>query len=286
MAPEKAPAFQFYAEKFLLDERQAVMTLAQSGAYVRLMSYCWRELTIPDDPDLCRVLVNDGRVTARQFREMWPLIRSCFEPTEDGRLRHATLDREREKQAQWRQKSANGGRHSQANRKGGSTTLEAEPVEPPLEPKANIPSPSPSLVPPNPPSGGIPPPAGGSLAPLGLKPRVDVAWPGRPPVPGALHAEFRSKLGGDEDEADAELRAWYPEVAAVWEGRAIGDDDWRFWRLRFREWVGTTARETTSARPSNAIGPPGRSWYEDCHHDPKCETLPQHQLRLHREQAA
>ena len=63
MAPEKAPAFQFYAEKFLLDERQAVMTLAQSGAYVRLMAYCWRELTIPDDPDLCRVLVNDGRVT-------------------------------------------------------------------------------------------------------------------------------------------------------------------------------------------------------------------------------
>jgi hypothetical protein len=80
----------------------------------------------------------------------------------------------------------------------------------------------------------------GDGAPLGLRGRVDVAWPGRPPVPGMLHAEFRQKLGGEPDEAEAKLRAWYPTVAAVWADRAIGDTDWNFWRARFREWVGTT----------------------------------------------
>lgn len=78
--------------------------------------------------------------------------------------------------------------------------------------------------------------------PLAYKPRIDVAWPGRPPVPSALHAEFTDKLGGDPYEADERLRKWYPVAAAPYEGQPIGDDDWKFWRLRFREWQGTTAR--------------------------------------------
>ena len=38
------------------------------------------------------------------------------------------------------------------------------------------------------------------------------------------------------------LLAWYPVAAAPYEDRPIGDDDWRFWRARFREWQGTTAK--------------------------------------------
>lgn len=90
--------------------------------------------------------------------------------------------------------------------------------------------------------GTPPPPAFGK--PLGYRTRIDVAWPGRPPVPGGLHIEFIQKLGGDPGEAEAKLTAWYPQAAAEWDGKPIGDDDWRFWRARFREWQGTTVTKS------------------------------------------
>jgi len=85
--------------------------------------------------------------------------------------------------------------------------------------------------------------------PLAYKPRIDVAWPGRPPVPGSLHAEFLSKLGGDEEDARSRLEAWYPVAALAWADKPIGDDDFRFWRARFREWQGTTVGVVAAAEP-------------------------------------
>ena len=78
--------------------------------------------------------------------------------------------------------------------------------------------------------------------PLAYKPRIDVAWPGHPPVPGSLHAEFIDKLGGDKETARRRLLEWYPAAAAPYDGQPIGDDDFRFWRARFREWIGTTVK--------------------------------------------
>lgn len=103
--------------------------------------------------------------------------------------------------------------------------------------------------------------------PLSYRPRIDVAWPGRPPVPGSLHVEFVDKLGGDRAEADRRLRAWYPEAAAPFEDQPIGDDDYAFWRARFREWVGTTVTRPSAPRvtPADAGGPGYR-----CPHDPPC----------------
>jgi hypothetical protein len=88
--------------------------------------------------------------------------------------------------------------------------------------------------------------------PLGYKPRIDVAWPGRPPVPSGLHAEFVDRLSGDSETARAKLMAWYPEAASAWADKPIGDDDWKFWRLRFREWVGTTATPAGSRPKTDA----------------------------------
>jgi hypothetical protein len=88
--------------------------------------------------------------------------------------------------------------------------------------------------------------------PLGYKPRIDVTWPGRPPVPSALHAEFIDKLGGDREAAHRSLIAWYPEAAAAWEGKPIGDDDWAFWRHRLREKLGTTRSPPTKTAGNRA----------------------------------
>lgn len=97
-----------------------------------------------------------------------------------------------------------------------------------------------------------PAPAKPLTKPLAYKPRIDVAWPGRPPVPGSLHAEFIDKLGGDPEHARLVLHAWYPQAAAPYEDQPIGDDDFTFWRARFREWVGTTRSPPTKTAGNQA----------------------------------
>ena len=57
---------------------------------------------------------------------------------------------------------------------------------------------------------------------------------GRVCVPGFLHAQLRTQLGGNEDEADTNLRRWYAEVLAkIPADQPIGDDPIKFWRLHF-----------------------------------------------------
>ena len=46
---KKSPAFQFYPKDFMSDEKQAVMELAEVGAYIRLICVCWEEGSIPRD---------------------------------------------------------------------------------------------------------------------------------------------------------------------------------------------------------------------------------------------
>lgn len=97
-------------------------------------------------------------------------------------------------------------------------------------------------------------------------------------VPADLHAELVRKLGGAEDAADAALRAWYRTVADQWpEDRPIGDDDFGFWRARFREWQGTTRLApprtpiVTTAHRRQADDIRRRAWGR-CQHDPTCAT--------------
>jgi hypothetical protein len=114
--------------------------------------------------------------------------------------------------------------------------------------------------------------------PLAYKARVDVAWPGRPPVPAGLHAEFIDKLGGDPEAARQRLLAWYPEAAAPYDGQPIGDDDFSFWRHRFRDWQGTTrqlARSSASPLPT--------SYDEWCTHEPRCNSREWHAIMVARE---
>lgn len=130
------------------------------------------------------------------------------------------------------------------------------------------------------PSGSAPaaPATAGKPKPLAYKPRIDVAWPGRPPVPSALHAEFIDKLGGDPEEARTQLLAWYPEAAAPYENQPIGDDDFAFWRHRFREWVGSTRQ------PARTTAAPVPTGYDDwCDHEPRCSSREWHAMLVARE---
>lgn len=118
--------------------------------------------------------------------------------------------------------------------------------------------------------------------PLAYKARIDVAWPGRPPVPSSLHAEFIQKLGGDPETARRELFEWYPLAAAPYTDLPIGDDDYAFWRIRFREWVGSTRREgRVQAAPAPASYP--TDW---CQHDPPCNSREWHNVLVAKERTA
>jgi hypothetical protein len=75
----------------------------------------------------------------------------------------------------------------------------------------------------------------------------------RPRVPPFIHTEFLQKLGDGDNPSD--LIAFYERVTAEWTGRAIGDDDPKFWRARFSEWKGSTVKPTTK--------PIGRSMTSD-----------------------
>lgn len=142
----KSPAFQFYPTDYLGSQRVQMMTLEEEGAYCRLLWSCWQHGSIPADPELAARLVGKGCSTtvARMVLPMFEI--ACGE----GRLTHDRLERERVKQADWREKSAAGGKKSAEMRqksKGGSSTVETV-VQAPCQPNGNTltPSPSPSPI--------------------------------------------------------------------------------------------------------------------------------------------
>lgn len=108
MAPEKSPAFQFYPKEFLMDGNVAGMSLQERGAYITLICVCWQEGTLPVDP---KRLANMVGVPFRQFNNLWPALSVCFRETE-GRLVHPRLEKEREKQENYRRRQSDKGRAS------------------------------------------------------------------------------------------------------------------------------------------------------------------------------
>jgi uncharacterized protein YdaU (DUF1376 family) len=105
MAKEKAPAFQFYPKEFLADGNVSAMTLAEIGAYMKLMCLCWNDESLPMATDR---LANMVGVSRKQFDVLWPAVRVCF-IERDGRYRHPRLDQERKKQTEHRQRQSDKG---------------------------------------------------------------------------------------------------------------------------------------------------------------------------------
>jgi len=124
----KSPAFQFYPGDFLSDENVISMTFEERGIYITLLCSCWIQGSIPADPDkIMRLLPgysNENGVPNQ--------VLECFKEMEGDskRLVHHRLEKERNKQDEWREKSSQAGkksaeiRQNKAKLKGGSNLVE------------------------------------------------------------------------------------------------------------------------------------------------------------------
>lgn len=102
----KAPAFQWYAAEYLADERVAQLSLESEAVYVRLLSYCWREGTIPSNPVQCAPLCKYADV--KVIKPALTLFMRA--PGQPGRLIHKRLEGEREKQQAFKDKQVINGK--------------------------------------------------------------------------------------------------------------------------------------------------------------------------------
>lgn len=97
--PSTSPAFQFYPKDFLTSSKVLAMSIAEVGAYIKLLCLCWLDGSIPAQMPALSKLVG---VSVKTMTAMWPALDGCFILRADGRLINRRLDRERQKQADFR----------------------------------------------------------------------------------------------------------------------------------------------------------------------------------------
>jgi uncharacterized protein YdaU (DUF1376 family) len=226
----KAPAFQFYARDFLADQEQALMSLQEAGAYIRLMSHCWLKGTLPSSTvDLARLC----GATTGQMTKMRPALARCFTETTDGRWTHPRLDKERKKQADHsRRQSDRADKRWEKTRNATALPRHSDNDALHLQSSsasASIPSEerrSPATAP--------------RGAPIAGKRKLWAAFEGARglAVPTGVHQKFRDLL--NRSSAESELFAWYAEVCEDWACGAHKDDQPgtdlpAFWDARFNE---------------------------------------------------
>ena len=106
MPPDRSPAFQFYPKDFLSDINVSSMSLQERGAYITLLCFCWTNNgALPTD--VARLATVCG-TQPTVFAKVWPAVRECF-TEQDGRYIHPRLEREREKQATYRERQSDKG---------------------------------------------------------------------------------------------------------------------------------------------------------------------------------
>lgn len=95
--PMKSPAFQFYAADFLV----GVMGLSDEeiGIYIKMLAVQWERGSLPNDRKMIKKLINSRKVPSE-------FVLSKFEICSDNLLRNARLEKEREKQASFRESRA------------------------------------------------------------------------------------------------------------------------------------------------------------------------------------
>jgi len=106
-----APAFQFYPSDFMTGA-PAHMTPEETHVYIWLLCLDWQRVGFVFDE---KALAHFCRMTRPRFRKAWAIVSQSF-VARDGRMFNPRLEKERAKQAEWRDKSAEGGRRGAARR--------------------------------------------------------------------------------------------------------------------------------------------------------------------------
>lgn len=89
------------------DEHVAVMTLEERGAYITLLCTCWTECSVPSDTKRLSRLFG---ATTKKTKTLWDALSPRFsQPDEHGRCTHPRLEKERQKQAMYRERASSGG---------------------------------------------------------------------------------------------------------------------------------------------------------------------------------
>jgi len=101
MAKERRPYLPFYGREFYQDENVLLMTLEQEGAFKRLLWNCWQEGSIPSDPAKLAAICKNTPLRIFEKR-IWPALKVCFTPTEDGRLINNKIERVRQESLKYR----------------------------------------------------------------------------------------------------------------------------------------------------------------------------------------
>jgi uncharacterized protein YdaU (DUF1376 family) len=108
-----APAFQFYASDYLCDEHVSAMTLEEQGAYVRALCVCWREETLPADPEILARVIGGGcsvDVAKTVLARFDPVERAFNErSTETERVHHWRLTEVLKEYAETREQNRQAG---------------------------------------------------------------------------------------------------------------------------------------------------------------------------------
>jgi len=247
----KSPAFQFYPTDFV--NGTLTFSAEETGVYILLMCHCWDQGSIPLDLTLMSRI---ARLSAARMRKVWTVLKGKFQETEQGYIQ-PRIERERQKQADYRRRQSEKGLASATNRK-------ATEPQPTHQPEGRLASTEPQ--PSGQPEGnssvfGLPSSdfsqhsrkeresvsraRTGSGVMGGALPRDHLrhSWCGRVCVPEFLHGQFMQATGQSEEtlkafylstfeaipedepvEPDA-VKFWRPRVAAKWPGKSVGSGD-------------------------------------------------------------
>lgn len=227
----KSPAFQFYPNDFLSDRNVIVMSLQERGAYITLICLAW-EAPIPDDVEHIARMCG---VPLTAMRKLWPALSVCFRPDPDagGFLIHPRLEKEREKQAQYRRRQSDASKKRWESHGNATASKRDIPAEmPPDIPRVSSSSSSSSSdfsqhsrkeresVSRTRMGSGV---MGGTLP----RDHLRHSWCGRVCVPDFLHGQFVQATG----QTDEALKSFYSQTfAAIPEDEAVEPDSVKFWR--------------------------------------------------------
>lgn len=101
---KKPPAFQFYAKDFLVGTME--MSLAELGAYIRLLAWSWDKGPVPEDEGRRAKILGVSRLA---LGKVWPGISDKWASSEGG-LINRRLERQRADQEDFRQAKSEAGK--------------------------------------------------------------------------------------------------------------------------------------------------------------------------------